>query len=329
MKVEVLPDGKHVISDADDRIELTQVSYEDVFYAIPIDNGSLFMLLNDTVLETADARATLKRIVDRKGGIEPAMKELQDLVKEVQPGGAAPPPPPAPEPTKEEEEEKTIVLPPIKVKHPTPGPAPTPKTPLPVKPTHPAPAAPMAPAPAKDVSPVVPTHPTPAKPMTPAPAKGVTPVTPAHPTPAKPAVAKAPSALPPMAPLKKTEHPKPAAPAEPAKAPPAAASSVDLKSFGPGGKPVVKVAKLGADLFAIAYGDMAVALTRTQYEKLHSMCPAPTSTLFHTLMSEVLSGTEKATFRKIVAAAGHSKPILDAINEQVEKLHPGAAVKKG
>ncbi len=356
MKVEVLPDGKHVISDADDRIELTQVSYEDIFYAIPIDNGSLFMLFNDTVLETAEQRAALKRIVDRKGGIEPAMKELQDLVKEVQPGGAAPPPPPPePEEEEEEEEEKTIVLPPIKVTHPTPAPAkpvaPTPKTPIPAKPTHPTPAKPMAPTPAKGVVPLAPT-----------PSKGVAPVTPTHPTPAKPAppirpahptpaAAKPPlpSAMPPMAPLKKTEHPKPtpalppmaplkktehpmpaapAAAAEPAKTPAGGVPSVDFKSFDTGGRPVVKVAKLGADLFVIGWGDMAVSLNRSKYERLHGMCPAPTSTLFHTLMSEVLVGDSKATFRKIVAQAGHSKPILDAINEQVQKLHPGSAVKK-
>lgn len=289
MKVEVLPNGKHVISDGDDRIELTQVSYEDIFYAIPIDNGSLFMLLNDTVLETADARATLKRIVERKGGIEPAMTELQEVVKEVQPGGAAPgPPPPEPE---EEEEEKTIVLPNLK------GIAPA------------APSRPMTPTP-----------------KTPTPPTSAPPAKPTHPTPAaaRPS-SPSPSALPPMEPLKKTEHPKPA---EPAKEPAAVAPSVNLKSFGPDGKPVVKVAKLAADQFAIAYGALAVTLTRMQYEKLHKMCPAQTSTLFHTLMSQVLSGTEKATFRKIVAAAGHSKPILDAINEQVQKLHPGAAVRK-
>ncbi len=347
MKVEVLPNGKHVISDGDDVIELTQVSYEDIFYAIPIDNGSLFMLLNDTVLETAEARATLKRIVDRKGGNELAMNELQELVKEVQPGGAAPPPPPPePEEEEEEEEEKTIVLPNLKMTPPAPikPAAPTPKTPAPAKPVvpaHPTPArgvVPLAPTPSKGVAPITPTHPTPAKPVGPAkpthptPAQPGLPVKPAHPTPAaaRPA-ASVPSALPPMAPLKKTEHPKPAAtaPAEPAKTPAGGVPSIDLKSFGPNKKPILKVAKLSADQFAIAYGDMAVALTRAQYEKLHGMCPAPTSTLFHTLMSEVLSGTEKATFRKIVAQAGHSKPILDAVNEQVQKLHPGASVKKG
>lgn len=338
MKVEVLPNGKHVISDGADVIELTQVSYEDIFYAIPIDNGSLFMLLNDTVLETSEARATLKRIVDRKGGSENAMKELQELVKEVQPGGAAPPPPPPPpEPEEDEEEEKTIVLPNLKRTPPAPvqaPPAPTPKTPLPAKPMHPTPA--------KGVVPVAPTHPTPSK--------GVTPIAPTHPTPAaaKPA-APVPSALPPMAPLKKTEHPKPipalppmaplkktehpkpAAPvqAEAAKTPAGGVPALDLKSFDTGGRPLLKVAKLGADLFAIVWGDKAVSLTRAKYEKLHKMCPAPTSTLFHTLMSEVLTGAEKATFRKIVAEAGHSKPILDAVNEQVQKLHPGAAVKKG
>ncbi|MEK7865363.1 MAG: hypothetical protein AAB434_01685 [Planctomycetota bacterium] len=332
MKVEVLPNGKHVISDGDDVIELTQVSYEDIFYAIPIDNGSLFMLLNDTVLETAQARATLKRIVDRKGGNDPAMSELQALVKDVQPGGSAPPPPPPPpEPEpEEEEEEKTIVLPNIKLTPPAPvkaAPAPTPKTPLPARPMHPTPAkgvVPLAPTPAKGVTPVTPGHPTPARPAPPLPS-ALPPMAPLkkteHPKPA----------LPPMAPLKKTEQPKPAAPvqAEPAKTPAGGVPSLTVKSFDAGGKPAVKVTKLGADLFAIVWGDMAVSLSRAKYERLHGMCPAPTSTLFHTLMSEVLTGAEKATFRKIVAQAGHSKPILDAVNEQVQKLHPGSAVKKG
>ena len=361
MKVEALPAGKFVISDESDRIELTQTSYEDVFYAIPIDNGSLYMLLNDTVLDSADARSALKRMADRLGGVETAMTELQAKVKDVSPKPAPPPPPPE----EEEEEEKTIVIRPSSRLGPSPvAPSPvtpTPATPAPPKPT-PAPAKPVAatpakapvqpahPTPAKPVQPAHPTpvqaaHPTPAKPVQPAPPTPPKPAQPAHPTPAKPAQpahptpakptyptpakAAASSPLAPMAPLLKPGGAKPAPAAEAPKTPAAGVPGLDMKSFAPGGKAVLKLTKVQPDLFAIVYGDLVSTLTRAQYEKIHAMCPAPTSTLFHALMSEVLDGPAKATFRKIVSTAGHSKPVLDALNEQVQNLSPSAPVKKG
>lgn len=338
MKVEALPTGKFVISDESDRIELTLVSYEDVFYAIPIDNGSLYMLLNDTVLDSADARSALKRMADRLGGVEPAMTELQAKVKDVSPKPAPPPPPPPPA-EEDEEEEKTIVIRPPSRLGPSPvappvgPPVATPRTPTPA----PAKPAPAKPAPAKSatpVAPVQPAHPTPAKAAQPAHPTPATPAKPAHPTPAKPAYpapAKpaAASALPPMAPLHKPGGAKPAPAAEAPKTPAAGVPGLDMKSFAPGGKAVLTLTKVQADLFAIAYGDLVVGLTRAQYEKIHTMCPAPTSTLFHALMSEVLDGAAKATFRKIVSTAGHSKPVLDALNEQVQKLSPSAPIRKG
>ncbi len=522
MKVESPGGGTYVITDGVERLELSQTNYEDIFYAIPIDNGSLYLLINDTVLEDNDKRSVLKRMVDKIGGIESAMTAIQTAVKEVEPsqdtatpaeaveenlfqvseesdfvtvvikgsppeeaepeialvdtGGGdlslasdtdlagmdtinltaadlevpvKPPAPaakakPAPKPVEEEE----IVIfggedeepAPTKPKAPgKPEPARPPAKPFPAakgKPTpmpqeedagelaslesdddmpvleeEPAPVTPKAPgrpaakAPAGPVkpepkAPVKPVAKEPVKPVAKAPsvpikgkpapkpggasfddadfdnlpdladdevvtldddrpakapaAKGAIgkPAVPAKPEPAKPA-AKAPAG--PTKPEPKAPagpaKPEPKAPAGPAKpaaaapdkggkpgypekkepaaatagkpgAPSAAAGKVKPK-MGHDGKPILTLTKLGANEFALGFGELVCTLDKGRYEKLYETCPIDTSSLFRLLMAEILDGAAKVVFRKIIASAGHSKPILDALNEQVQELDPG------
>ncbi len=75
----VLTDGTHTFA-------LTQGKYEDLFYAVPVDNGTLFRLINDTILEDTATRDVYKAMIDKAGGIEPFLTDLQKQVQTVQPG---------------------------------------------------------------------------------------------------------------------------------------------------------------------------------------------------------------------------------------------------
>ncbi|MBI5365504.1 MAG: hypothetical protein HZA54_00585 [Planctomycetes bacterium] len=73
--------------------------------------------------------------------------------------------------------------------------------------------------------------------------------------------------------------------------------------------------------FEISYTDYKVVLSASRYKKLFEAIPIDNSTLFRMLMSEILEDAEaKAAFRKIIATAGSSKPILDALQKQVQEI---------
>ncbi len=152
MRIEPLPGGGYRITDGTDALALSVTAYEDVFCALPIDNGTLFLLLTDSLQEAAD-RAALGRILDRAGGLEPGLTRLQASIRTVPPS-AAPVEAAAEAPVIEKEAEPLPA--------PTP-PVPAPRAPTPAgkRPAAPGPAAPRPPA-AKAASPA-------AKPAPPAP----------------------------------------------------------------------------------------------------------------------------------------------------------------
>jgi hypothetical protein len=78
-------DNGFEISDGKDILLLTPAQYEDVYYAIPLDNPGLFLLLNDTILDKVEDRKALQRMTERAGGINSAMSALQEAVKKVSP----------------------------------------------------------------------------------------------------------------------------------------------------------------------------------------------------------------------------------------------------
>lgn len=104
MRLEKLPSGIRVSADDEVYLDLSTQQYEDIFYAIPLDSSSLYLLLNGTVLTNADDRAILQFIVEANGGVDEAMKSLQDLVQQTPPPTASvqveAPKPPEPAPAK-------------------------------------------------------------------------------------------------------------------------------------------------------------------------------------------------------------------------------------
>lgn len=89
MRLEKLPTGIRISAEDEVYLDLTTSQYEDIFYAIPLDSSSLYLLLNGTVLTNADDRAILQFIVEANGGVDEAMKALQDLVQQTPPPTAS------------------------------------------------------------------------------------------------------------------------------------------------------------------------------------------------------------------------------------------------
>lgn len=85
MIVEKTADGKYAIVSGTDRLVLSRSRYEDVYFALPLDNGTLYRLLNDTICNTDELRAAYKSLVANAGGMNPALTALQEAVKVVAP----------------------------------------------------------------------------------------------------------------------------------------------------------------------------------------------------------------------------------------------------
>lgn len=75
-----------IVTDGTNSLSLTQAKYEDLFYAIPINNATLFRLINDTILEEIPLRNIFKAMIDKAGGIDACLNALQQQVQTVQPG---------------------------------------------------------------------------------------------------------------------------------------------------------------------------------------------------------------------------------------------------
>lgn len=86
MKIEKTADGRFAIVQGAQRIVLEKAQYEDIFYALPLDTGTLFRLVNDTVLSADPLRTLFRSMVAEAGGSEKAMVTLQESVKGVEPG---------------------------------------------------------------------------------------------------------------------------------------------------------------------------------------------------------------------------------------------------
>lgn len=84
MKVEKTADGKFAIVQGSNKVVLEKSQYEDIFYALPLDVGQLFRLINDTIL-SGDARASFRSLVAEAGGSEKAMTELQASAQALEP----------------------------------------------------------------------------------------------------------------------------------------------------------------------------------------------------------------------------------------------------
>lgn len=85
MQVSKGADGKFTIAVGAQTIALTKSQYEDIYYALPQDNGTLYRLINDTVIQGEPMRQTWKAMLDAAGGMEPALTALQKAVQAIAP----------------------------------------------------------------------------------------------------------------------------------------------------------------------------------------------------------------------------------------------------
>ena len=85
MNVERGANGRFTIVSCAVRLALPRSKYEDIFYCLPLDSGTLYRQMNDTVCDTTELRDAFKQLVADAGGVQPAMAALQEAVQAVSP----------------------------------------------------------------------------------------------------------------------------------------------------------------------------------------------------------------------------------------------------
>ncbi|GEM_PF-2629064 len=308
MKVEKTASGRFRISEGDFSIEVTQASYEDLYYALPLDAPTLFLLLNETVLSRKEEREILKKIVAVYGNIQGAMPVLGREVERCDPKTA--------------EVEVPVVGPSDS------GPATDSETRISLaglveevvthKPGAPRPASP-APLPVPSARP---------------PGKGKTRKTKKSKIrqaqaaaaddgiPVAEVVTPAPPAPVPV-PSRGTAHP--AVPVVARGTAPPAAPVVTRGSAPP---PAEKKRQLGVmrtpDIeFWITDGELVIRLTQKRYEELHRALPLDNTTLYRFLNDSILTvPEERERFQELVRRSGGVDAALTLLQQQVKSLSP-------
>ncbi|MHC5037307.1 MAG: hypothetical protein ACYTHM_08340 [Planctomycetota bacterium] len=85
MKIEKLPEGRFRISDGTRNIEFDKASYEDLFYAVPLDSTALYRLLTEAVCRTDEERNTMVAMIEGQGDMEAGLNDLQDQITKIEP----------------------------------------------------------------------------------------------------------------------------------------------------------------------------------------------------------------------------------------------------
>lgn len=88
-KIEQDAKGGYQISDGKQTFHLSEEAYNDLYHAIPIDNSTLALLIQDTLLSTAEDRHTFKAMLEEGGGLTLLLSELQRKVMTCPPVSAA------------------------------------------------------------------------------------------------------------------------------------------------------------------------------------------------------------------------------------------------
>ncbi|MBI3097850.1 MAG: hypothetical protein HYY93_06330 [Planctomycetes bacterium] len=342
MKLERPGENEFLLTDgAGTTVRLNRTNYEDIFYCVPIDNPSLFLLINDTILDDTESRKAFKKLVDDGGGMDKALADLQEQVKILDPtksfGPAKPPPPPKPE---------IIKIAPEGTRKPTAAirVAPVVTAPVVATPAAQKPAAVPPPLPAAPTKKAGPPAPGPATPAAPAKTSGIltpmpTAAPPAKAPPSPPSGVKKPSAVLPAAAMPEQKRPSgvlPAvgagAPAKPAAGKPSTiirppakpATSAGPMPFKPAAAtPDVVITRSPNGAWLVAFQGLGVTLTPEKYESLFNSLPMNTGALFSLLFTNVLQGAEnKATFRDMIKKGGAMKTFLDMFQKAVQGVSP-------
>ncbi|MBI2920010.1 MAG: hypothetical protein HYY18_02875 [Planctomycetes bacterium] len=353
--VQVAETGKRVkISCGSTALDMGVARYEDLFYALPGQNASIFRLINDTILTRPEERDILKDMVNLLGGVDGGMTAIQNAVLKVEPPKKVVSKPPAVRPaTVGPPSQARPGGPPSQVKPGIPGKPPVPSGPRPltvtddvevvddveVIPTAPVETgarpgvpgasarAPVGPGPKKSEPPSV--RP-PVKPGQPA---SVSPARPLQPGVAPPARPGQPAALSPGKPGAPPSKPGTPAPQAPATLSPAQRRKKEIDR--PAGKVEIKmtkedVEKTGVKVksipnvgYQIIRKEYYIQLSKAQYQELHYALPMPVMNMFKLIHNDLLKDPQsRGVLMKMIHLAGGPKDFMSALTLQVQLVKP-------
>ncbi|MEK7866678.1 MAG: hypothetical protein AAB434_08330 [Planctomycetota bacterium] len=294
MKVEKTASGRFRISEGDLSLEVTQASFEDLYYALPLDPPTLFLLLNETVLNRKEDREILKKIVAVYGNIQSAMPVMAREVERCDPKTAE------------------VEVPVVGTSDGGPATDSETRISLAGLVEEVVTRKPGAPRPAASGAPAVPS----ARP----PGKGKTRKTrKSKIRQAQALAAQADDDIP------VAEVVTPSTRSAPAAAPPAPAPVATRGAAPAAGE---KRRQLGVMMtpdieFWITDGELVIRLTQKRYEELHRSLPLDNTTLYRFLNDSILKAPEeRERFQELVRRSGGVDAALTLLQQQIKMLPP-------
>ena len=305
MKVEKTASGKFRISEGDHWFDLPQAAYEDLYYALPLDPPTLFLLLNETVLTRREDRDLLRKMVAVYGNIQQGMPVLGREVAKCDPKAAVEVPVEAPAPSAFAEGSPRSALAGL-VDEVVTG-----------KASGMRPAAPLSAA-----RPGVPS----ARP----PGKGKTRKTKKSKIRAAQHNAGSVDDGIPVAEVVTPSVPPARPPSSYVTPPPMPVATVPTAPVVTKGEPPISTRKsqLGVmrtpDIeFWITDGDLVIHLSQKRYEELHRALPLDNQTLYRFINDSILAGPEeRERFQELVRRSGGIDPALALLQQQIKMLPP-------
>lgn len=303
MKVEKTASGRFRVSEGDFWFDLPQAAYEDLYYALPLDPATLFLLLNETVLTRKEDRELLRKMVAVHGNIQQAMPVLGREVAKCDPKAVTEVPVEAPLPRAIADGSPRSSLAGL-VDEVVTG-----------KVTPPRPAVP----PIGSARPGVPSPKPPGKGKTRKTRKSKIraaqqkagsvdddiPV-------AEVVTPSVPPSRPPTSYVTPPPQPVPTAPVIAKGEPPA-----------PARKSQLGVMRTPDIEFWITDGDLVIHLSQKRYEELHRALPLDNQTLYRFVNDSILSGPEeRERFQELVRRSGGVDAALTLLQQQIKMLPP-------
>lgn len=78
MQIMKNPDGSATLSCPQGKFEFTDVEFDDLVHAIPINNTHLYRLLIDTLIEGDDRKQEMRKLIEATGNADSQLSLLQD-----------------------------------------------------------------------------------------------------------------------------------------------------------------------------------------------------------------------------------------------------------
>lgn len=84
MKIEKIVGNQYQISEGEQKIVFSREKFEDLYYAVPLNQTSFLRLLLDDICDSTESRHTLNKMLDKSGERSAVLERLQKQIENMQ-----------------------------------------------------------------------------------------------------------------------------------------------------------------------------------------------------------------------------------------------------